>query len=75
MCTCCLVAKLCPTLFGPHGLYPTRLLRPWDFPGENTGVGCHFLLQGIFLTQKSNPRLLHWLVDSLPLSHKGIPNT
>ena len=29
----------------PHGLQPTRLLRPWDFPGKNTGVGCHFLLQ------------------------------
>ena len=29
----------------PHGLYPARLLCPWDFPGNNTGVGCHFLLQ------------------------------
>ena len=28
----------------PHGLQPTRLLRPWDFPGKSTGVGCHFLL-------------------------------
>ena len=28
----------------PHGLQPTRLLRPWDFPGKNTGVGCHSLL-------------------------------
>ena len=37
----------------PHGLQPTRLLCPWDFPGKNTGVGCHFLLQGIFLTQGS----------------------
>ena len=35
----------------PHGLEPTRLLCPWDFPGKNTGVGCRFLLQGIFLTQ------------------------
>ena len=33
---------------GPHGLWPTRLLRSWDFPGKSTGVGCHFLLQGIF---------------------------
>ena len=32
----------------PHGPQPTRLLHPWDFPGKNTGVGCHFLLQGIF---------------------------
>ena len=31
--------------FWPHGLQPTRLFRPWDSPGKNTGVGCHFLLQ------------------------------
>ena len=43
----------------PCGLYPTRLLRPWDSPGKNTGVGCHFLLQGIFPTQGSNPGLPH----------------
>ena len=42
---------------------------PWDFPGKNTGVGCQFLLQGIFLTQRSNLCLLHWQADSLPLSH------
>ena len=30
---------------GPHGLQPTRLLRPWDFPGKSTGVGCHCLLR------------------------------
>ena len=35
----------------PHGLWPTRLLRPWDFPGKSTRVGCHFLLPGIFPTQ------------------------
>ena len=35
----------------PHGLYPARLLYPWDFPGKNTGVGYYFLLQGIFPTQ------------------------
>ena len=33
----------------PHGLQPTRLLRPWDFPGKSTGVGCHRLLHSIFL--------------------------
>ena len=37
----------------------------WDFPGMNTRVGCHFLFQGIFPTQGSNPHLLHWQVDSL----------
>ena len=70
------VAKLCPTLLRPHGLYPARLLCPWDFPGKNTGVGCHFLLQGIFPTQGLNPHLLcllHWQADSLPLSHPGSP--
>ena len=41
----------------PRGLQPTRLLHPWDSPGESTGVGCHFLLQGIFLTQGLNPGL------------------
>ena len=35
----------------PHGLWPTRLLCPWNFPSKNTGVCCHFLLQGIFPTQ------------------------
>ena len=44
---------------GPLGLQPTRLLCPWDSPGKNTGVGCHFLLQGIFLTQGSKLGLLH----------------
>ena len=43
----------------PHGLQPTRLFRPCDFPGKSTGVGCHFLLQEIFPTQGLNPGLLH----------------
>ena len=42
---------------GPHGLQPSRLLCLWNSPGKNTRVGCHFLLQGIFLTQGSNPVL------------------
>ena len=41
--------------------------------GKNAGVGCHALLQGTFLYQGSNPYLLHWQVDSLPLSHLGSP--
>ena len=73
-CCCCLVAKSCLTLLQPHGLQPTSLLRPWDFPGRNTGVGFHSLLQGIFPTQGSNLGLLHWQVDSLLLSHQGSPN-
>ena len=42
-----------------------RLLRPWYFQDKNTGVGCHFLLQGIFPAQGLNPGLLHWQVGSL----------
>ena len=60
----------------PHGLQPARLFCPWNVPGKNTGVGCHFLLQGIFWTQRLNPHLLsllHWLENSLPLSHLGRP--
>ena len=41
------------------------------FPGKNTGVGCHFLLQGIFQTQALNPHLLHWQAASSPLSYHG----
>ena len=40
--------QTCPTL-RPHGLQPTRLLRPWDFPGKSTGVGCRCLLRCYFL--------------------------
>ena len=60
----------------PYSLQPARLLCQWDFPGKNTGVGCHFpsFLQGIFLIQRLSPcllHLLHWQVDSLPLNHLG----
>ena len=51
------------------------LRDPWDFPGNSTGVGCHFLLQGVFATQGSNPHLLHWQVESLPWSHQRSPNS
>ena len=48
----------------PYGLQPARLLCPWDLPGKNTEVGCHFLLQEIFLTQGLNPCLWHcrWIL-------------
>ena len=62
----------------PHRLYPARLLCPWDSPGKNTGVSCHFLFQGIFLIQVSNPGLLcllHWQADSLPLAPPGKDQT
>ena len=46
-------------LFATLWAEATRLLCPWDSPGKNTGMGCHFLLQGIFPTQGSNPGLPH----------------
>ena len=58
ICLMCLVAQSYQTLQS-HGLYSARLLCLWDFPGKNTGVGCHALLQGIFPTLGWNPRLLH----------------
>ena len=48
----------------PHGLQPTS---PWDSPGKNTGAGCHFLPQGIFLTRVESGSLCLLQVDSLPL--------
>ena len=62
------VAQSCPTLCDPMD---TRLLHPWDFLGKSTGVGCHFLLQGIFPTQGSNPGLLHCGQMLYHLSHQG----
>ena len=56
-----LIAKSCPTLLWPHGLQPARLLHLWDIPVKSTGVGCHFLLQGIFLIQELNPHILQIL--------------
>ena len=55
----------------PHGLTACQaLLCPWDSPGKNTGVGCHVLLQAIFLTQGSSPRLLHYRWILYRLSHR-----
>ena len=55
----------------PCGLQPTRLSCPRDSPGKKTGVGCHFLLQGIFPTQWSNPGLPHYSQTLYPLSYQG----
>ena len=50
----------------PHGLRPARLLCPRDSPGRDTGVGCHFLLQGIFLTERWSPCFLGFLTTVPP---------
>ena len=57
------------TIYNPSGSSVCGI-----FPGKNTGVGCHVLLQEISPTQGLNPHLLHWQVDSLPLSHLGSPS-
>ena len=56
-------------LFATYRFYPTWLLCPWDSPRNNTGVGCHSLLQEIFPTQGSNLSLLHyrWIVNLLSI--------
>ena len=57
----------------PHGLQPARLLYPWGFPGKNTQVSGHALLQGIFPTPGSNPGLPHGRWILYQLSQKVIP--
>ena len=57
----CVLGSVVSDSLRPHELYSARLLCPWHFSGKNTGVGCHFLVQGIFLTQGWNPCLLCFL--------------
>ena len=67
--SCSVVSNSLPS----HGLQPTRLLHPWNFPDKSTGVGYHFFLQGIFPTQGSNPGLLHCRQTLYCLTHQGRP--
>ena len=60
------ITQSCPTLCDPMDC-------PWNSPGQNTGVGSHSLLQGIFPTQGSNSGLLHYRQILYQLSHKGSP--
>ena len=60
--------KVMSDLLRPHGLY-----RPWNSPGQNTGVGSLSLLQGIFPTQGSNPGLPHCRQILYQLSQQGSP--
>ena len=65
----------CVRLFAtPWAVACPRLLHPWDFLGKSTEVGCHFLLQGIFPTQGSNPGLPHCRQMLYCLSHQGSRN-
>ena len=70
------VTQLCPTLCNPMGHSRPGSSIHRNFPGKNTGAGCHFLLQEIFPTQELNRQLLcllHWQADPLPLCHLGSP--
>ena len=55
----------------PHRPQPTRLHCPWDFSSKDTGVHCHFLLQGIFATKGLNPGVLSCRQILYQLSYKG----
>ena len=70
-CCCCCVTSVVSNSVRPHRLQPTRLLRPWDPPGKNTGVGCHFLLQCMKVKSESEvtqqcPTLRDPMDHSLP---------
>ena len=52
-CCCCYVTSVVSDSMRPRRWQPTRLPRPWDSPGKNTGVGCHFLLQCIKVKSES----------------------
>ena len=71
---CVSVTKSCPTLAIPWTV-TTRLLCPWDSPGKNTGVGCHFFLQGIFPTLELNPGLLRCRQMIYQLSYEVTPKS
>ena len=70
-----LVIQSCLILCDPmdYTAQPTRLLCPWNSLGKNTGVGCHFLLQGIFPTQGSNLGLLHCRQILYHMNHQRSP--
>ena len=68
----CLVVKECPTLCNPMDC-EAWLHSPWNFPGKNTGVGCHFFLQGNLCDPGIKPASPAWQADSLQLSHRGCP--
>ena len=69
--TLCSFTQSCPTLCGPKN---GSLLCPWNFPGKNTRVGYHFLLQGIFSTERLNPHFLCLLQYQLRLFNSFLLN-
>ena len=75
-CVCAKSLSWCLTFCDPTDCSPPSSSIHGIFQGKNIGMGCHFLLQGIFLTQGLNLRLLcllHWQVGSLPVGSAGKP--
>ena len=77
--SCAPSSSVTSDMLQPFGLSPAGLLCPWDFSGKNTGMGCYFLLQGIFQTwiEPRSPCLLHsgsffthWVISEAPLCAK-----
>ena len=56
----------------PHGLQPTRLLHPWNFPGKSTGVGCHFLLQEICGVEHYRIAIVYFWVNPIILDRPSL---
>ena len=75
-CVCvCVCASVVSSSFRSHGPWPSRLLSQYNSLGKNTGVGCHFFLQGIVPNQRSNPGLLHCGQIHYHLGHQGSPSS
>ena len=71
-CCCFLVASVVSDSVRPHRQKPTRLPRPWDSPGKNTRVGCHFLLQCMKVkSEREVARLCPTLSDPMDFSLPG----
>ena len=71
-CCCCWVTSVMSNSVRPHRWQPTRLCCPWDSPGKNTGVGCHFLLQRMKVKSESEvTELCPTLSDSMDSSLPG----
>ena len=71
-CCCCYVTSVMSDSVRPHRWQPTRLPRPWDSPGKNTGVGCRFLLQCMKVKSESEvAQLCPTVSDSMDCSPPG----
>ena len=69
----CLITQSCPSLWDPMNCSLPGSSVPGDFPGKNTRLGCHALLQGLFQTHGLNPGLLHSRRILYHLNHQGYP--